>query len=410
MHHRKAHRKSRNGCKNCKVKRIKCDEVHPRCANCTKYSFDCDFEPRKNEIHVFPLPPVRIATLRRHKSSDSSRTYGDLTPSRCGSETLSNATSTSGLIRADSIMTMNTPSDRLLELRLMHHFTTTRSETYFRFIGSLKSRQLDEHDTCSVWMIDVAMSNPGVMDALLGFSAFNLRHLLPSDRDLCHASHKYTMRAIEAHTQQLQKGISEQNAGILFAGSITIAFIAVDSHQYLAPENNNMLPLHWFQRWEGCRAVVSASWQHLHNKAIARKLVEVEEGARLTAQCLADTSYTKFDFLLEDLDRDGITLETLSAYENNVKWLSILHDNPGVDYIFKFTTRVGPRFVEMLEQGDPRTLTIVGYFFVLLKIRKPVWWLPQPKRKEFLILMDLLPNEWKPRMKWAVKVFEGCEE
>ncbi|KAB8243975.1 hypothetical protein BDV35DRAFT_407182 [Aspergillus flavus] len=40
---RRSHRKSRNGCGNCKRRKIKCDEVHPACGQCTSHDINCDF-------------------------------------------------------------------------------------------------------------------------------------------------------------------------------------------------------------------------------------------------------------------------------------------------------------------------------------------------------------------------------
>ncbi|KAH7020722.1 uncharacterized protein B0I36DRAFT_387590 [Microdochium trichocladiopsis] len=40
---RKAHHKSRLGCKNCKLRKIKCDEAKPSCSNCRRRQVACDF-------------------------------------------------------------------------------------------------------------------------------------------------------------------------------------------------------------------------------------------------------------------------------------------------------------------------------------------------------------------------------
>ncbi|KAM5384332.1 hypothetical protein ACJZ2D_001637 [Fusarium nematophilum] len=42
---RRPHRKSRNGCFNCKRRKVKCDEVKPACANCVRFGIPCDFAP-----------------------------------------------------------------------------------------------------------------------------------------------------------------------------------------------------------------------------------------------------------------------------------------------------------------------------------------------------------------------------
>ncbi|KAB8072049.1 hypothetical protein BDV29DRAFT_178113 [Aspergillus leporis] len=40
---RRSHRKSRNGCGNCKRRRVKCDEIKPACRKCTNHEVKCDF-------------------------------------------------------------------------------------------------------------------------------------------------------------------------------------------------------------------------------------------------------------------------------------------------------------------------------------------------------------------------------
>ncbi|KAF2722529.1 hypothetical protein K431DRAFT_266560 [Polychaeton citri CBS 116435] len=40
---RKSHKKSRKGCVNCKVRRVKCDEEHPSCQQCTQFGVQCRY-------------------------------------------------------------------------------------------------------------------------------------------------------------------------------------------------------------------------------------------------------------------------------------------------------------------------------------------------------------------------------
>jgi hypothetical protein len=98
------------------------------------------------------------------------------------------------------------------------------------------------------------MGNSGLMDAVLGFSAFNLREFEPDNIELCHASHRYMTKAIAAHNQQLGQGISAANAEVILAGSFTIAFATVASHHYFSHEGEEVLPLHWFRPWPGLNA------------------------------------------------------------------------------------------------------------------------------------------------------------
>ncbi|CEN62137.1 hypothetical protein ASPCAL08776 [Aspergillus calidoustus] len=45
MHHRRTHRKSKNGCLVCRQRKIKCDEVKPRCTNCIRFCVPCSLDP-----------------------------------------------------------------------------------------------------------------------------------------------------------------------------------------------------------------------------------------------------------------------------------------------------------------------------------------------------------------------------
>ncbi len=41
---RRAHQKSRCGCGNCKLRRVKCDETYPACKRCKSYGVSCNYE------------------------------------------------------------------------------------------------------------------------------------------------------------------------------------------------------------------------------------------------------------------------------------------------------------------------------------------------------------------------------
>ncbi|KAI5358760.1 putative zn(2)-C6 fungal-type DNA-binding domain-containing protein [Septoria linicola] len=49
---RKAHTKSRQGCGNCKLRRVKCDESKPDCQRCQSSGFQCDYESNAPELQI----------------------------------------------------------------------------------------------------------------------------------------------------------------------------------------------------------------------------------------------------------------------------------------------------------------------------------------------------------------------
>jgi hypothetical protein len=97
------------------------------------------------------------------------------------------------------------------------------------------------------------------------------------------------------------------------------------------------------------------------------------------------------------------------TYEAAVSLLNYLGACSCVGQVLRFPALVRRRFVEMVENQDPRALTMVGYFFMMLKKvdkGQKDWWLRDIIESEFKSLMVLLPRSWWPKMELATSVFE----
>ena len=390
-----------------------CDEIHPVCGNCLKHNISCDFTPSRKPGNLLPLQPVKIPPLHRNSllktpSPGSSRN----SPSRSSTRTRSPSNSLGSNGKnyssqsSDSVghpipVSMSTPIDRLLELRLFNHYLEKTSQGFVR--------QMKGQGVWTNWITSLALTSPCLMDVVLGFSAFHLRYLAPSDKAVREASHRYMARGITEHAKQLREGINAENAEVVFATSTFIAFHAASGQRFL---DGNDLPLHWFRPWQGIRAVLAVGWKYIQNVEI-KELVQYERIEQSQLLAIAEKRLQlpqqAFYFLVSDLDRDGLDQETVDAYENAVACLSGIFDNPLTREVFRFTALVSNRFVDLLAARDPRALAIVGYFFMQLRRLDRVWWLQGAVDREFKMLMQLLPEEWKPMMDWAVREFEGGE-
>ncbi|KAH6606732.1 zn2-c6 fungal-type dna-binding domain [Trichoderma cornu-damae] len=71
---RRSHRKSRNGCSECKRRHIRCDERRPACTNCTIAERACSFPSRQPQAQIAPLPhsPADSHLSRKSQHSPSS--------------------------------------------------------------------------------------------------------------------------------------------------------------------------------------------------------------------------------------------------------------------------------------------------------------------------------------------------
>ena len=81
-----SHRKSRRGCRNCKLRKVKCDERRPTCDKCDKYGILCNYDLRHDDLQlsstgasaidmtILDLSPNSTSSNELH-SSTSSRSH-----------------------------------------------------------------------------------------------------------------------------------------------------------------------------------------------------------------------------------------------------------------------------------------------------------------------------------------------
>ncbi|CAG8970990.1 hypothetical protein HYALB_00007658 [Hymenoscyphus albidus] len=340
------------------------------------------------------------------------------------SGTLSSALSTDQLVHSDSAwrqrllyitnqrnappipISMNTPPERLIEFRLFHHYVQMTQKGTINSLGQVASPKSSKNPW-SDWILRLAIESPNLMDALLGFAAFHLRHLNASDKEITEAAHRYMMRAIVEHADQVRKGITAENAEVVFATSTFIAFHVASER--LTPDEKDGSMMHWFQPWDGIRALLVACWEHIKVDEI-RRLIQYEHALEIVP--MTDAAWVKptpiFDFLIEDLNPDSVDGETMHAYTTAVYYLNKIVTMPLARHVLKFSGMVSKRFLELVLKKEPRAMCIVGYHLILVKQVDSIVWLQHSAKRDFAILLEHLPEEWKPKMALAVEGFRGA--
>ncbi|KAK8132463.1 hypothetical protein PG999_000636 [Apiospora kogelbergensis] len=257
---RRSHKKSRNGCKRCKSRKIKvrserlsftvfqslwglltvssakCDEVYPSCGNCVKHGVSCDFE-NSNFLVVPEIPsppgayyyssPANSSHEWRRGSSGSWSTPSPKTS--CGSSPLT-------LYRQPSaphqMFSPASGTNRMLELRLLHHYTTSTYKHLSVMGPGSEAVWRERVPQLAFSSAETALSGSGanfLMDVMLAVSALHLRTTSPNDRTLIRASHAYTAAALSAYNASLSQGIKKSNAEALLITALFITFQATAS-------------------------------------------------------------------------------------------------------------------------------------------------------------------------------------
>ncbi|KAH6973229.1 hypothetical protein EDB80DRAFT_743245 [Ilyonectria destructans] len=387
---RRRHHKSRAGCRQCKSRRVRCDENRPNCGNCIKREITCEYFDMRYSIANHRKSPPRILP-RSHQ------TQNEVAISPIHSTQEYTRIASSGFISSQDLFStsVRTRSERLLDLRLFHHYL------------EMTTRSTDFQVTWSFWIVEEAVQSPHVMDALLGFSAFHLRRYDKFDQSLREASHRFMARAIEHHREQLREGFNEKNATRSAAICALVSVHASVNNSYLVPEGGPRLPLHWFHSFQTGLRVVHMAQSFIQDSKLSRQFQGLTSLEQVMMQ---GTCNDKFNFLLEYPDTQGsLDEDSLPAYSQAVALLSSLYSDLQHAKPLFFFVAVPSRFVDLLAAKDPRALAILGYFFMVVKKGRQFWWIDGAPEHEFATIMTFLPSHWWPVMSWAMQEFEQRE-
>jgi hypothetical protein len=164
------------------------------------------------------------------------------------------------------------------------------------------------------------------MDALLGISYFHLRLLYPSDLIISQASQKCMAKAIAEHARQLQDGVNEENAEVLFSTSMFIAFHASVYRHLLESDSGDRHAtlLHWFHPYRGMKAVLTAGWQWMQNSKIRPGILRWK-----ASSYRSEEGSGPFAFLLTGLLSENLDAETREDYESAVAYGGPGKKSPG---------------------------------------------------------------------------------
>ncbi|EHA53603.1 hypothetical protein MGG_14728 [Pyricularia oryzae 70-15] len=448
---RRSHKKSRDGCRRCKSRKIKCDEVHPRCGNCTKHGVDCDFE-HPGAVRIGGGGLNSPGSTRTSPSTSSTANPLYRSP---GALILSQTTP---------------PANKILELRLMHHYTAITSKTI-----TVTTPTTEEVWRELVPQIAFGANSQHLADSILAISALHLRSIYPHDQEIVRASHAYMASSLREYSNILTRGINATNAEALFLTSTLIAIQSTATRVFtkdesvvapqpgdgtilknrIAPVGGYSLPLSWFHAFQGVKALTAASWQWLRHSNVVIPIINSQPVLQLD---FASNHCTHFGHLLDGLEQElamlpydepgqvppsptweangvnataaaaaaaamftastslgagssanGQTQETSGlgsltssntrqstkqAYEHAVAVLNWAHKIPHKGSPLAFPATVSRRFVELLEERRPRALAILASFFALLKCHDSTWWLRGMARREVLGIVSLFNSDY----------------
>ncbi|KAK0655750.1 hypothetical protein B0T16DRAFT_397638 [Cercophora newfieldiana] len=337
----------------------------------------------------------------------------------------------------------------------MHHYTALTCKT-FTFTAPV---------TEDIWKITVPnlafAGSQHLADAILAVAALHLRSLTPNDKDLVRASHAYMAASLAEYSATLTRGIDNTNAETLFLTAALIAFQSTATRVFMKDELSlgggaasiqddhtkerghsagcYAIPFSWFHSFQGVKAITAASWQYLRASPVVTQVINSQAVLQLD---FTSGPETFFGHLLDGLDeelaamrtpqggndmpssssqqqnqspngREDLITATRQAYQHAVAVLNWAHKIPHKGAPLAFPATVSRRYIELLEERQPRALAILACFFALLKSMDSVWWLQGMARREVLGVVSLFNSDffgpdayrdWWPHLEWAMRI------
>ena len=313
--------------------------------------------------------------------------------------------------------TASSDKSRILELKLMHHYTT------------LTCRQLPESNTSAgkyMWSMDIprlAFQSDLVLSALLGISALHYAALTPTDMGISRVADLYLDKAVTNHRVALSCA-NQNSAESLLATAILICHHAWLSAHTCVPIQQYEIPLQTYHMARGIQTLFNQMWPWLAGSAylwyVERlPLEDIEHTA--SSGDFWTSGQEDLNVLSRTFELPAIPRRDRSVYEATVTELKSLYcaidacsSQPGIQRrVATMPLKLPKRFLDLVEMQDPRALVLLARNFALLNMIPRVWWLHGASSSQSVAetaingIAAMLPDEWKWAMDWPFRIFLG---
>ncbi|OKO90348.1 Sterol uptake control protein 2 [Penicillium subrubescens] len=375
---RRAHTKSRNGCDQCKRRRVKCDEKGPPCSNCISRELSCTY---------LKAPPRDAPSARRRSN----------VPVPAGELDIPRALA--------PISPASTPStiSGVRDLELMHKFAT---ETF--------STVCTSESKFHVWQIVIprlALQYDFLMNGILAFAALHIATTTESPTSLA-----YIDTALQYHNLSFAPfraaidNLTPQNCEAVLAQSIVTTVIGIALPRVTAPrdENSNMIEnmLVVFELLQGVKKIIhiGRSWIKINLYSRQRDLYD-------TSLPELDTDASAAFDRLAMLNEETVAGMDPQQYLVNKEVIEHLRTcytlyasslDPGG--VLAWLAAVDKEFVDNVRRRQPLALVILMHWGVLLGELDGRWWWAQNSGKslvlELLRVLQPADAQWTGFLSW----------
>jgi hypothetical protein len=381
---RRKHLKSRDGCLQCKRRKVKCDEngVVP-CRPCTKSRHACSFVAAKTTILNAPRNPLTTFS-----------------------------------------------ASTLLDFELLHNFSTKTAKTL-----------ADDQTFFSITLVQLSFGYDYLLHSILALSAFHIAHQhqnAPNPQESAEQTDKYRLTAYVHHDIALESyrhslsDLNPQSCHSIFGCTCLLFMLALarpretysNSHSLDPPALNTSSPdlgtllTEWIILVRGIPSIlsdpelvsslrqgpISALFNSPHTPSARKGIIDDHE----TMDAQASSFLTDLSSAFSLHSAPGISSICKSSIEKLHDALRGLRGSRDTVFAFTWPYTVDPEFLELLEQKTSEALLVLVCYCVLLNNMTERWWIKDWPREMIRDVKGLVEGRWIEWLRWPVEtVFRG---
>ncbi|KAF7546703.1 hypothetical protein G7Z17_g8255 [Cylindrodendrum hubeiense] len=427
---RRAHRKSRNGCWECKRRHIKCDEARPSCSNCLVSERTCSFPHSAS--------PSASTPASTHASTHASATTPAATSINSPARSPADSTTSSSAIYPPQYILPSVYGPRGIPIIEDASPPTLPSFNEF-FAGSPSSSLPDAppqpaftsrhlilfhhaqtamiHSTRFMPVainisIEWAQEAPYAMDQLLALAADHLAIRSPENA----VAHRRDATELQTRalvwfnhdTKEATNPNSERYTipRFLFAGLLSIHMLYEtltyfrSSYHVFIDRFIEATHLH-----RGVRAIIGNSYDLIFESAL-RPFIQNVRVASMSDHL--GTECAELEHLIDSSDLAPATVAACKSACEALQWAFNIHASlPEADNIHAataFPVVLTAEYVDALRKHRPEALLVLAYYGVLLHRCRRSWLIGDAGAVVIHLISDYLGSFWQEPMRWPMEV------
>ncbi|KAI0389693.1 hypothetical protein F5Y17DRAFT_111013 [Xylariaceae sp. FL0594] len=357
---KRPHRKSRAGCKQCKKRKVKCDEAKPSCKACTLRKEECVYPTSQPSSGTRPSPTSTTGPLvvrSREKQS----------PEECVPLRESDLS-----VVSEPLFLPEQASD-VIDLKMLWFYTTYSFQSFS--VQSGRSAAVDY--ALKIKIVEYAFRSPFLLDTVKGVAALHLRNLgqpVPA-----HKVASYQSAAFRGYRTAIEAANPVDFPALL---ACSLFMVAMSSQQFRDPGGKRLFVVEWIAMWRGIGLIVDLiTPQVMHDSGLAtlfyRPPIDLERAAQHIPNNLL--------FMVTSTKPGDEDYEYQKDYYELLRYLGALYMElkehgfgPVLDLrIITFFSFCPRPLLPLAKEHRPRMLVIIAHwicFIKLLNIREG-WWM-----------------------------------